>query len=171
MPPEINTLVPGLSVRFARRSDVPVLLGFIRELAEFEQLSEQVVADEQALAQGLFGPKPFAEALIGRYRGVDSGFALFFHTFSTFLARPGLYLEDLYVRADARGRGIGGALLRCVARLALERNCGRLELAVLHWNEPAIRLYRRHGVEPLGDWTVHRISGAALRDLAASGGA
>lgn len=171
MSPEINTAVPGLTLRFAQRSDARVLLGFIRELAEFEHLSEQVVADEAALAKGLFGPRPFAEALVACYRGVDSGFALFFHTFSTFLARPGLYLEDLYVTPDVRGRGIGGALLRQVGRLALERGCGRLELAVLHWNEPAIRLYRGHGVEPMSEWTVHRISGPALKALAARRGA
>lgn len=171
MSSEINTTVPDLTLRFAQPADVPVLLGFIRELAAFERLSEHVVADERALARGLFGPKPFAEAMIGEYRGVDSAFALFFHTFSTFLGRPGLYLEDLYVQPGVRGRGIGGALLRQVGRLALERGCGRLELAVLHWNEPAIRLYRRHGIEPLADWTVHRISGAALEELAASAGA
>lgn len=147
---------------------MPVLLGFIRELAEFERLSEQVVADERALEEGLFGAKPFAEALIGRYGGTDSAFALFFHTFSTFLARPGLYLEDLYVRPEARGRGIGSALLRRVGQLAVERNCGRLELAVLRWNEPAMRLYRRHGAEPLADWAVQRISGTALQALAAA---
>lgn len=168
---EINTAVPGLTLRFAARSDVPVLLDFIRELAEFERLSDQVAADTILLERGLFGPKPFAEAMIGRYRGADSAFALFFHTFSTFLARPGLYLEDLYVKPDVRGRGIGSALLRHVGRLALERGCGRLELAVLHWNEPAIRLYRRLGVEPMSDWIVHRISGAALQQLAAPAGA
>lgn len=162
----INTTVPGLTLRIAERADVPILLAFIRELADFERLSAEVAADEAALERGLFGPRPYAEAVIGRYDGIDSAFALFFHTFSTFLGQPGLYLEDLYVRPEARGRGIGRALLGYVGRVAVHRNCGRLELAVLHWNEPAIRLYRRLGVEPMNDWAVHRISGAALERLA-----
>jgi GNAT superfamily N-acetyltransferase len=167
MSEQIATAVPGLRLRFAQPDDVPQVLRFVRELAEFERLADQVTADEVALERALFGPHRFAEAVVARYRDADRGFALFFHTFSTFAGQPGLYLEDLYVEPEARGRGIGSELLRYLGRLALERGCARLELAVLHWNQPAIRLYRRLGAEPLDDWLVHRISGPALAALAA----
>lgn len=168
MSQQTSATVAGLSLRAAERGDVPLILRFIRELAEFERLSDQVAADEAALQSALFGPRRFAEAVIARYRDVDSGFALFFHTFSTFAGRPGLYLEDLYVTPEARGRGIGRALLAHLAGVAVARDCARLELSVLHWNEPAIRLYHRLGAEPMKDWMVHRISGAALTALAGS---
>lgn len=155
-----------LQLRPARRQDVPLILGFIRELAEYEKLSHQVVADEAQLAANLFGPHPYAEVLIGEVDGEPAGFALFFHNFSTFLGKPGIYLEDLYVRPAVRGTGLGKALLVELARLAVSRGCGRLEWAVLDWNEPAIGFYQRLGARPQDDWTGYRLSGAALTDLA-----
>ncbi|HEX7081445.1 MAG TPA: GNAT family N-acetyltransferase [Gammaproteobacteria bacterium] len=159
---------PRLTVRTAEADDVPALLGFIRELADYERLSHEVVADEAGLRSGLFGENKAAEALIARYDGEDAGFVLFFRTFSTFLGRPGLYVEDLFVRPALRGRGIGKALLRRVAHLAVERGCGRLEWAVLDWNAPAIRFYERVGARPLRDWTTYRLTGRALADFAAA---
>lgn len=155
-----------LQLRPARRQDVPLILGFIRELAEYEKLSHQVVADEAQLAANLFGARPYAEVLIGEVDGEPAGFALFFHNFSTFLGKPGIYLEDLYVRPAVRGSGLGKALLVELARLAVSRGCGRLEWAVLDWNEPAIGFYQRLGARPQDDWTGYRLSGAALTDLA-----
>lgn len=155
-----------LQLRPARRQDVPLILGFIRELAEYEKLSHQVVADEAQLAAHLFGPRPYAEVLIGEVDGEPAGFALFFHNFSTFLGKPGIYLEDLYVRPAVRGSGLGKALLVELARLAVSRGCGRLEWAVLDWNEPAIGFYQRLGARAQDDWTGYRLSGAALTELA-----
>lgn len=155
-----------LQLRPARRQDVPLILGFIRELAEYEKLSHQVVADEAQLAANLFGPRPYAEVLIGEVDGEPAGFALFFHNFSTFLGKPGIYLEDLYVRPAVRGSGLGKALLVELARLAVSRGCGRLEWAVLDWNAPAIGFYQRLGARAQDDWTGYRLSGAALTELA-----
>ena len=155
-----------LHLRPARRQDVPLILTFIRELAEYENLSHQVVADEAQLAENLFGPRPYAEVLIGEVDAEPAGFALFFHNFSTFLGKPGLYLEDLYVRPAVRGAGLGKALLIELARLAMTRGCGRLEWAVLDWNEPAIGFYRSLGARPLDDWTTYRLTGEALSALA-----
>ena len=158
-------------VRAARESDVPLLLALIRELAEYEKLGHHVVADETLLRRNLFGERAYAEALIAE-TPLDGGppatlgFALWFHNFSTFLARPGLYLEDLYVRPVARGQGIGRSLLAHLARIAVERDCGRLEWWVLDWNESAIGFYRRIGAEPMDDWTVYRVSDEALTRLA-----
>lgn len=157
----------GLAITAAVAEDVPLVLEFIRELAEYEKLADQVVADESALRESLFGPHPAAEVLIARVEGEPAGFALFFPNYSTFLGRPGLYLEDLYVRPDHRGRGVGGALLRRLARLASERGCGRFEWSVLDWNETAINVYRRIGAKPQTDWTVWRVDGDALDELAA----
>lgn len=151
-----------LVIREARTEDVGLILSLIRELAEYERLADQVVATEKLLQKALFGERPFAEAIIGEYDGEAVAFALFFHTFSTFLARPGIYLEDLYVRPAMRGRGIGRAMLEYLARLAKERGCGRLEWAVLNWNEPAIRFYKNLGAIPLEEWTVYRLSGDSL---------
>lgn len=151
-----------LSVRPAERRDVGVILQFIRELAEYEHLTHEVIADEASLDRFLFGSQPAAEAIIAEYETIPVGFALFFHTFSTFLGRPGLYLEDLYVRPDMRGNGFGRLLLRHVARLALARDCGRLEWSVLDWNEPAIRFYEKLGSQAMDDWTVRRLTGANL---------
>jgi GNAT superfamily N-acetyltransferase len=155
-----------VSVRAASDEDLPLILSFIKELAEYEHLSHEVVATEEALRHWLFGGSPVAEVLIGEDREGPAGFALFFHSFSTFLGRPGIYLEDLYVRPEFRGRGIGRALLVDLAKLAKERGCGRLEWSVLDWNEPAIGFYKGIGASPVGGWTVYRVSGEALEELA-----
>jgi GNAT superfamily N-acetyltransferase len=155
-----------LEIRPATEADVPLLLTLIRELAEYEKLSHEVVATEEVLRESLFGGRRVAEALLGHVAGEPAAFALFFHNFSTFLGRPGLYLEDLYVRPEHRGGGVGRAMLRRLARLAKERGCGRLEWWVLDWNEPAIRFYKSLGAEPMDDWTVYRVAGEALDRLA-----
>jgi GNAT superfamily N-acetyltransferase len=152
-------------IRPAESADVPVIADLIRQLAKFEKLEDQVVMTEDLLMRGLFGPRPFAEAVLAEEEATPIGFALFFHTFSTFLARPGLYLEDLFVLADHRGRGVGRALLAHLARLAVERGCGRLEWAVLNWNHEAIRFYERLGSRPNSEWTVYRLTGEALAAL------
>jgi len=159
-----------LEIATARESDVPTILAFIRELAAFEKLSHEVVAGEDDLRRTLFGPRPYAEVLIARLGGDPVGFALFFHNYSTFLGKPGLYLEDLFVSPAARGRGVGRALLARLARLAVERECGRLEWWVLDWKDDAIGFYRRLGAEPMDEWTVFRLAGAPLRELAAQDG-
>jgi GNAT superfamily N-acetyltransferase len=159
---------PRLSTRPARPADVPLILALIKELAEYERLTHEVVATEESLHEHLFGPRPAAESLIGEVDGQPAGFALFFTTFSTFLARPGLYLEDLFVRPAHRGVGLGTALLRRLATVAVERRCGRLEWSVLDWNEPAIGFYTRLGAKPMNEWTVYRLTGPALATLAAS---
>jgi GNAT superfamily N-acetyltransferase len=158
--------MPELEIRAATEDDVPLLLSLIKELAEYERLSHQVVATEEALRESLFGKQPVAEALLGYLEDDPAGFALFFHTFSTFLGRPGIYLEDLYVKPEFRGAGVGRALLVHVAKLARERGCGRLEWSVLDWNEPAIGFYRGIGASPLSGWTVYRVAGEALEELA-----
>jgi GNAT superfamily N-acetyltransferase len=155
-----------IAIRPATVDDVPLVLRFIRELAEYERLADQVVATEDGLRHTLFGPQPKAEVVFAMVGGEEAGFALFFHNYSTFLGRLGIYLEDLYVRPELRGRGIGGALLRHLAQLALERGCGRLEWSVLDWNEPALAFYRSIGAKPVEGWTVHRLAGDALTKLA-----
>jgi GNAT superfamily N-acetyltransferase len=157
----------SLRIDPATPEDTPIILALIRELAEFERLLDQVKATEAQLRTTLFGARPYAEAIMARVGQEVAGFALFFHTFSTFLAQPGLYLEDLYVRPQFRGNGCGSALLRHLARIAVERNCGRVEWAVLDWNERAIDFYERQGAVPLDDWTVYRVTGEALERLAA----
>lgn len=154
-----------LDIRSAQPADVPVIANLIRKLAIFERLEDQVVLTDELLQAGLFGPRPYAEAVIAEEDRQPIGFALFFHTFSTFLARPGLYLEDLFVLADHRGRGVGRALLAHLAHLAIERGCGRLEWAVLDWNREAIRFYERLGARPNSEWTVYRLTGEALDAL------
>ena len=161
--------MPALEIRAATEDDVPLILSLIKELAEYERLSQEVVATEEALRDSLFCARRVAEALLG-YLGDDlAGFALFFHNFSTFLGRTGIYLEDLYVRPEFRGAGVGRALLVHVARLAKERGCGRLEWSVLDWNEPAIGFYRGIGASPVSGWTVYRLTGETLDRLAAGG--
>ena len=155
-----------LHIRPARPEDVDLILALIGELADYEKLGDQAVATPAQLAEHLFGPRPYAEVLIGEVEGQAVGFALFFHNFSTFLGKPGLYLEDLYVRPAARGAGLGKAFLTRLAALALERGCGRLEWGVLDWNEPAIGFYQRLGALPMDEWTSYRLSGAALQALA-----
>jgi GNAT superfamily N-acetyltransferase len=152
----------------ATPADVPVILEMITALAEYERLSDQVVATEAALRDTLFGAHPAAEVVIGYAGDTPAGFALFFHTYSTFLAQRGLYLEDLFVAPPWRGRGLGRQLLSHLARIAVERKCGRMEWSVLNWNQPAIRVYRGVGAAPMDEWTVYRLTGTALRDLAGS---
>ena len=157
-----------MTLRAATLDDVPRILAFIRALADFERLLHRVEATEDGLRRALFGPRPYAEVVLAEDEGVPVGFALFFHTFSTFLGRPGIYLEDLFVVPEARGRGVGRALLVHLARLAGERGCGRIEWAVLDWNAPAIRFYDSLGARPNSDWTVYRLTGDALIALAAA---
>ena len=154
-----------MSVRPAEKRDVGVIMGFIKELAEYEGLAHEVIADEASLERFLFGEHPVAEALIAEFQTTPIGFALYFATFSTFVGRPGLYLEDLYVRPNMRGKGVGTLLLQHVARLARERGCGRLEWSVLNWNEPAIRFYETLGARAMDDWTVYRLTDDNLSKL------
>ncbi len=155
----------GLAIRPASIDDVPLILSLIRELAAYERLADEVVADEAALRETLFGERPSAEVIIGAIEGDPVCFALYFQSYSTFLARPGITLEDVYVRPAHRGRGFGCALLAHLARTAVARGCGRLEWAVLDWNAPAIGFYESIGAVPMSDWTVYRLAGTALQRL------
>jgi GNAT superfamily N-acetyltransferase len=157
-----------ITIRPAARSDLPRVLAFIRELAVYEHLEHEMVAGEAEVGAALFGPRPYAEVVFACLDGTPVGFALFFHNFSTFLGRPGIYLEDLYVRPEARGLGIGKCLLAWLARTALERGCARLDWAVLDWNEPSIGFYRSLGAVALDEWTTYRLAGDALERLAGS---
>lgn len=156
-----------LNIRQAGADDVPLILRFIRELAEYERLAHEVVATETQLRETLFGARPQAEVVIAEWRGEPAGFALFFHNFSTFRGTRGLYLEDLYVRPEHRGRGIGKALLVHLAKLAVARGCARYEWAVLDWNRPARDFYEALGARCVADWRIYRVDGAALEALAA----
>lgn len=156
-----------LRIAAATRADVPLILTLIRELAEYERMADQVQASEADVERALFGERPCAEAVVARVGGEAVGFALFFQSFSTFVGRPGLYLEDLYVRPAHRGQGIGRRLLAHLASIAVERDCGRFEWSVLEWNELAISSYRRAGAVPMDEWTVYRLTGEPLRALAA----
>lgn len=158
---------PALQLRPATRADAGLVLALIGELAEYERLAAEAVATEAGLAEQLFGDHPAAEVVIAEVDGAPAGFALFFHNFSTFLGRRGLYLEDLFVRPAFRGHGVGLALMKHLARIAMARGCGRFEWSVLDWNAPAIGFYRRLGAVGLDDWTVQRVSSDALRALAA----
>ena len=155
-----------ITLRPAAAADIPHILAFIRELAEYEKLAHEAVADESTLMTQLFGAKPAAEVVIAEVDGQPAGFALFFHNFSTFLGQRGLYLEDLFVRPQYRGLGLGKRLMVHLAQLAMQRDCGRFEWSVLDWNEPAIRFYRSLGAAGLDEWTVQRVTGEALRKLA-----
>jgi GNAT superfamily N-acetyltransferase len=157
-------------VRPARIDDTATIAQLIRELAEYERLSHQVVLREADLREQLFGPAPRAEVLIAEEDGVVAGFALYFSNFSTFLCRPGLYLEDLFVRPPYRHKGHGKALLQELARIAVQRACGRLEWAVLDWNKPAIEFYRGLGAVPMDEWRIFRLTGEALRKLGSDDG-
>jgi len=157
----------SLTIREATRADVPLILTFIRELAEYEKLLHEVEATEADLAETLFGSTPRAEVVIAESEGSAAGFALFFHNYSTFAGRPGIYLEDLYVRPAARGKGVGRALLAHLADLALARGCARLEWAVLDWNRAAIAFYESLGARAMDEWTVYRLSGETLRRASA----
>ncbi len=152
-----------MPIRGAVRADLPLIAQFIRDLAEYERLAQAVEFDEAGLERSLFGERPYAEVLIAEdLSGEAVGFALFFHNFSTFLGRPGIYLEDLFVRPEVRGQGHGRALLARLAAIAVERRCGRLEWAVLNWNTPSIEFYEAMGARPNSDWTVYRLTGESL---------
>lgn len=157
----------ALRLRPAVADDVPLLLSLIRGLAVYERLEHEVVATEEALRRTLFGERRYAEATIAEWDGEPAGFSLYFHNYSTFLAKPGIYLEDLFVRPEFRGRGIGRRLLVDLARLAVARDCGRLEWSVLDWNEPARRFYRGLGAVAKTEWVIKRLAGDALTQLAA----
>lgn len=153
-------------IRSARPGDAPLILKFIRELASYEKLAHEVTATERNIEINLFGARPTAECIIAEHDGTTVGFALYFHNFSTFLGKPGLYLEDLYVQPEFRGRGYGRKLLAHLAKLALTRGCGRFEWAVLDWNAPAIGFYKKLGANIMADWRINRLSGGALEKLA-----
>lgn len=155
-----------ITISPATPDDVPSILSLIRELAEYENLLDRVSGTEAFLHRDLFGPRPYADVLIGRLDGKTVGYALFFHSYSTFLARPGIYLEDVYVQPAARGRGVGKALLREVARVARERDCGRIEWSVLDWNKPSIDFYLSLGAVPMNEWTMYRMDELAIAALA-----
>ncbi len=155
-----------LRIESATANDTPVIMSFIRQLAEYERLSHAFVADEETLRESLFGKDRGAEVILGFYEDSPVAFAVFFHNFSTFLGRPGMYLEDLFVIPEMRGRGFGREMLVHIAHLAHSRQCGRLEWSVLDWNEPAIRFYKSFGAVPMDEWTVFRVTGEALEKLA-----
>lgn len=162
----MSSALNGLRIAPAEPCHLPVILSFIRKLAEFEKLSDEVTTDEEILRNSLFGPERVAEAVLAWCGEEPAGFAVYFRNFSTFLGRPGIYLEDLFVEPAYRGRGIGTALLQDVARVAKESSAGRLEWAVLDWNQSAIDFYRRLGAVPMHDWTIFRVTGEALDRLA-----
>jgi GNAT superfamily N-acetyltransferase len=159
-----------LSIRSATPDDLPLIADLIRALADYEKLADAVRFDEAVLGAKLFGPRPYAEVIIGEVDGAAQGFALFFHNFSTFEGKPGIYLEDLFVRPEARGSGLGKALLARLAALAVERDCARLEWSVLDWNAPAIGFYQKLGARLMDEWTVMRVDGAALQRLGTDAG-
>ena len=158
--------MPAIAIRTATDLDVPIILEMIRGLAEYEKLSHLVTATEEKLRETLFGAKPAAEVMLAYYDDECAGFALFFTNYSTFLARPGIFLEDLFVKPHLRGKGIGLALFRRLANVAIERGCGRVEWEVLDWNEPSIRFYKKLGAVPMDEWTKYRLTGEAIGKLA-----
>jgi GNAT superfamily N-acetyltransferase len=162
----VTTPIANFTIRNATATDIPLILSFIKELAEYEKLSNEVVATEEMLSESLFGERTFAEVVLGYYEDEPVAFALFFHNYSTFLGKPGLYLEDLYVKPDMRGKGIGKVLIHYLANLAKQRGCGRFEWWVLDWNKEAIRFYQSIGSKSMDEWTVQRIDGEALDQLA-----
>jgi len=162
----ISTAIPGFVIRSSTADDSQLILDFIKELAEYEKLSDEVVATVEILRNYLFGERAYAEVLIGEYEGVPVGYALFFHNYSTFTGRPGIYLEDIYINPEWRGKGFGKSLLAFIAKLAVERDCTRVEWSVLDWNEPSIQFYRSIGAAPMDEWTVQRLDGSALENFA-----
>ena len=160
------SLTSNFMIRTGTEEDAPVIFSLIKELAEYEHLAHEVVASVDDIRKTLFGERPFAETLIGEYGGLPISFALFFYNFSTFMGKPGIYLEDLYVQPEHRGKGFGSKMLAHIAALARERNCGRFEWSVLNWNTPAIRTYEKLGATPMKDWILYRLSGEALDRLA-----
>lgn len=159
-------MIEGFEIKPATDTDIPVILDFIKKLAEYEHLSHEVTATEESLHETLFGKRRYAEVVIGYYEARPVGFALFFHNYSTFLGKPGIYLEDLFVNVEERGKGFGKALLIHLAKLAKERDCGRFEWSVLDWNKPSINFYLSLGAVPMNDWTIYRVTGDALDKLA-----
>ena len=166
-PSDLSKPAPAPAIRFATREDVPAIVSLIRELAVYEKLEHLATATPETLAPHLFGDKPACECLVAEQDGAAVGFALFFHNFSTFLCKKGLYLEDLFVRPTARGTGMGKLLLQRLAQIAVERDCGRFEWSVLDWNVDAQAFYERMGATVMPDWRICRVAGDALRDLAA----
>lgn len=162
-----ESVTTDLNIRPATSKDCELILSFILELAEYEKLTHEVVATAETLQETLFGSKAYAEVLIAEHQDKPVGYALFFHNFSTFIGRPGIYLEDIYVQPAMRGKGFGKRLMTFIAALAVERNCARLEWSVLDWNEPSIKFYRSIGAIPMDGWTVQRLTGDALNELAA----
>jgi len=163
---KLATSIPDFTIRSTSADDCELILGFIQELADYEKLSHEVVATKETLAETLFGDRPYAEVLIGEFQGVAVGYALFFHNFSTFTGRPGIYLEDIFVKPAMRAKGFGKLMLAYIAKLAVERNCTRVEWSVLDWNEPSIQFYRSIGADPMDEWTVQRLDGAELAQFA-----
>lgn len=164
-PGEVSMMDSEINFRYAGRNDVPLILRFVKELAEYEKLQDEVVADEKTLEEWLFDRQK-AEVIFALEDGKEVGYALFFHNFSTFLGRAGIYLEDLYVQPEYRGRGHGKGLLKKLASIAVERGCGRLEWSCLDWNRPSIDFYLSLGAQPMSDWTVYRLAGNTLTELA-----
>jgi GNAT superfamily N-acetyltransferase len=163
---QIVTSISDFKLRLAVEDDIPLILHFIKSLAEYEKLSRQVTANEGFLMSNLFGDNPHAEVLIAENKSEPVGFALFFHNFSTFLGKPGLYLEDVYIKPEFRKKGFGTHILQFLAKLAVERGCGRFEWSVLDWNEPAIQFYESLAAKPQDEWTTYRLTGKALKILA-----
>lgn len=163
----ISTALPDFQIRHANAEDCSLILGFIKELAEYEKLSHEVVATPAILEESLFGETAYAQVIIAEFQGNAVGYALFFHNYSTFTGRPGIYLEDLYVQPEFRGKGFGKSLLSYIAKLAVEKNFTRVEWSVLDWNEPSIQFYRSIGAKPMDEWTVQRLDGDALDQFAA----
>lgn len=165
MTKKINTKVENCHLRYAQEDDIPLIFQFIKDLAEYEKMADEVVATESQLKEHLFGDHSYAEVILAYYDDSPAGFALFFHSFSTFLERPGIYLEDLFVKPEYRGQGIGTSLLSYLAKVAVERDCGRLEWAVLDWNTPSIEFYKYLDAKPVDDWTRFRLAGDSLVKL------
>ena len=160
----------NFEIRTTTEADLPIILSLIRELAEYERAPDAVVTTQAGLREMLFGPKRSAEVLLAQEEGEPVGFAVYFYSFSTWLGRPGLYLEDLFVRPSVRGKGFGRALLERLAQIAQERGCGRMEWAVLNWNDPAIQFYKKLGAEPMTEWTVYRLTQEGIARLASRSG-
>ena len=160
------TSIADFTIRSATVDDCSLILGFIQELADYEKLGHEVVATPATLEETLFGKKAYAEVTIGEYQGEAIGYSLFFHNFSTFTGRPGIYLEDIYVQPKMRDKGYGKLMLAYIAKLAVQRDCTRVEWSVLDWNEPSIQFYRSIGAAPMNGWTVQRLDGSKLTDFA-----
>jgi len=162
-----ETILKNFTIRPATNADVPLIIDFVRQLAEYEKLSHEMIATEETMREALFGPRPCAEVLLAFLNERPVAFAVYFQNFSTFLARPGIYLEDLFVKPEHRKKGIGKLILAQLARIAVQRGCGRFEWSVLDWNKPAIEFYKSLGARPMDAWTVYRLTGDALETLAA----